>query len=304
MREFRNRPDSGYNFLLYQPENLQDTAEALPLIIFLHGRSLSGNNLSKVRRYGVLEAIERKKISLKSMILAPQCPASEHWNPDKVKNVLEYVRSKFTYDTNRVYVVGMSLGGYGTLDFVGKYPEYVSAAVAMCGGGNPVYAKNLSGVPLWIMHGRADRAVHHSESEKIIDAIKASGYSSLLRYDFYDYMGHGALARTFYSPDLYSWLFQFSKTNVADSLISRYSFSPEYFGLRKPVSPARPDSADTAITTAKKASETPAKIHIVKKGDTLYAISRKYNTTIEALCKLNGIKEESVLQLGQRIKVK
>lgn len=291
--EFRNKVEGGYNFLLYTPGyEPADSSERLPIILFLHGRSLSGNNLARVRRYGVLEALELRKIKLNAWVLAPQLPSGEFWNPEKVKNVLQFVYDSIAYDTNRLYVVGMSLGGYGTLDFAGTYPEMVAAAIAMCGGGKEHYAGNLATLPLWLMHGKSDRAVPYSESQKIVDAINATGNNRLLRYDFYDYMGHGELGHTFYSQDMYAWLFQYRKDAPPDSVHTNFSFPPSYFKLKPP-----PPKRQTTTTPD-------ADVHIVRKGDTLYAISRRYNTTIEKLCNVNGLSETSILQIGQEIKLK
>jgi pimeloyl-ACP methyl ester carboxylesterase len=296
VKEFRNAVDSGYNFLLYTPEGINDSSAVLPLILNLHGRSLSGNSLSKVRRYGVIDAIERNKVVVDAIVLSPQCPATEFWNPDKLANVLSYVRMHYPIDTQRVYVIGMSLGAYGTMDFTGNYPHLVTAAIAMCGGGKPEHAPALSSVPLWIMHGKSDRAVPYSESQKIIDAIKANGSDSMLRYDFYDHMGHGELARAFYAKEMYSWLFQFRKNEKADTLINNHSIPVSIFRIRAPrVAVHATDS--TAVSPSRD-------VHVVARGDTLYAIARKHKTSIARLCEINGLSEKSILQIGQRIILK
>ena len=104
------------------------------------------------------------------------------------------------------------MGGYGTLNFAGKYPEHVAAAVALCGGGNIKDGCNLATVPLWIQHGTLDEAVPISESEKIVEAIKQCNGGELLKYTPWQGANHGALEKAFRSDALYDWLFQFSKT--------------------------------------------------------------------------------------------
>ena len=123
---------TGYNYWLQIPE-ISNKNEKLPVIIFLHGRSLSGNDLNRVKRYGVLRAIERGK-DLQAIVIAPQ--TSNGWDPDKVIDVLDQVLAEQPADKNRVYVCGMSMGAYGTLDVAGKYPNRIAAAVAICGGGS------------------------------------------------------------------------------------------------------------------------------------------------------------------------
>ena len=125
--------------------------------------------MTRVKRYGVISEIEKGR-KIPAVVVAPQ--TNNGWNPIKVMSVLSFVKKNFDVDTNRVYVVGMSMGGYGTLNFAGKYPEHVAAAVALCGGGNIKDGCNLATVPLWIQHGTMDQAVPISESEKIVRAIK------------------------------------------------------------------------------------------------------------------------------------
>ena len=140
----------GYDFWVYMPQEraAKDTTK-LPLVLFLHGKSLSGNNLDKVREYGPLEALKFGR-KIDAIILAPQ--AQGGWSPSKVKKVLDWTEAHYPVDTSMVYVFGMSMGGYGTIDFVGSYPDKVAAAIAMCGGGSLKNYSGLNKVPFWIRH--------------------------------------------------------------------------------------------------------------------------------------------------------
>jgi len=179
-----------------------------PVLIFLHGKSLSGTDLNRVKRYGVISELEKGR-NIPAVVVAPQ--TSNGWNPDKVLSVLSYVKKHFDVDTNRVYVVGMSMGGYGTLHFAGKYPEHVAAAVSLCGGGNVKDGCNLASIPLWVQHGTLDRDVPITESEKIVAAIKNCNGGQNLRYTAVKGADHGALEKMFRTDELYQWLFQYSK---------------------------------------------------------------------------------------------
>ena len=196
---------SSYNYWINLPADsiLNDNP---PILIFLHGRSLSGTDLNKVKRYGVIsEIVKGRKIP--AIVIAPQVKSGNSWNPDKLLTLLQDVQSQYDTDTNRVYVCGMSLGGYGTLHFIGKHPDKLTAGVALCGGGKSSDACNLSKVPLWIQHGTADKPVPVSESRKIVKAIKACGGGKNLTYKEIAGASHGAMEREFRKNDMYDWLF-------------------------------------------------------------------------------------------------
>jgi len=198
---------SGYDYWVRMP-NQQINNDKLPVIIFLHGRSLSGRDLNRVKRYGVLRAIERGK-SIDAIVVAPQ--TANGWDPDKVIEVLDQVLSDYPADPNRIYVCGMSMGGYGTMDVAGKYPERIAAAVAICGGGTTSYACNLTQVPLWLQHGSADRAVPPSESKKIFHAIKKCNEDADATLTIIPGGTHGSVERLFHGDKIYEFMFRHSK---------------------------------------------------------------------------------------------
>ncbi|MGB7527844.1 prolyl oligopeptidase family serine peptidase [Sphingobacterium cellulitidis] len=198
---------TGYSYLVRTPDNIK-TDEKIPVIIFLHERSLSGHDLNRVKRYGVLRAIERGK-DLDAIVVAPQ--TSNGWDPDKVVDVLDEVLKNYPADEHRVYVCGMSMGGYGTMDVAGKYPERFAAAVAICGGGTVSYACNLTQVPLWIQHGSADRAVPASESKKIYNAIKKCNNKADATLTIIPGGTHGSVESLFHGEKIYDFMFKHSK---------------------------------------------------------------------------------------------
>ncbi|MFM7730462.1 MAG: prolyl oligopeptidase family serine peptidase, partial [Flavobacteriales bacterium] len=156
--------DAPYHYWCYEPEGYdQDTAIQWPVFIFLHGRSLSGTDLNKVKRYGLIAEIEKGR-SFPAIIIAPQVNNGQSWEPDKVIACLNVLAKTHRIDTARVAITGMSLGGYGTLHTAGKYPEKFCAAAAFCGGGNAKDGCKLSTLPVWIAHGTKDAAVAYSES--------------------------------------------------------------------------------------------------------------------------------------------
>lgn len=197
----------GYNYWLMKPV---DTNNPKPIVIFLHGASLCGNNLERVKHYGPLDAIARGR-EIDAYVIAPQNPGGS-WIPSKVKTMLEEVKKNNQVDSSRIYVIGMSLGAYGTLDYAAQYPDETAAALAMCGGATASDLSGLARMPLWIIHGTADNAVVIGKSDEVAEAVhKAQGEAeSRLQYDRVSGMNHSEPARMFYLPETYDWLFSHS----------------------------------------------------------------------------------------------
>lgn len=208
IRPVKDSIPGGYNFWVYTPLDYYYSLESTPVIIFLHGQSLCGNNLERVRRYGPLDAIVKGR-QIEALVIVPQNPGGS-WNPKKINDVLEWTKKNYAMDSTRVYVIGMSLGGYGTLDFVGTYPDKVAAAMALCGGCTLKDKSGLGKVPLWIIHGTADRAVPIKQSQVVVDELQNTGNDTRLRFDWLKGASHGALARILYMNKTYEWLFSHS----------------------------------------------------------------------------------------------
>ncbi len=175
-----------------------------PVMVFLHGKSLSGSNLENLKKYGVMAEIIKGR-SFPAIVIAPQ--TNNGWNPKSIKQIIDSVRAKYPSDSTRLYVIGMSMGGYGTINFSGTYPNMVAGAVAMCGGGDTRLGENLSHVPLWIRHGNADRIVPLSESQKVVNAIKKYSSDNLI-FTIDKGLNHGAMERFFRGNEVYDWLFE------------------------------------------------------------------------------------------------
>ncbi len=337
LTSYTNKVTNGYNFWIYTPEGYDTTSADKPIVLFLHGQSLCGSDLNRVRRYGPLDALKMGR-KIDAVVVAPQNPGGS-WNPAKIMNVLQWVEARYAVDTNRLYVLGMSLGGYGTIHFVAAYPDKVAAAMALCGGSNLSDHCSLCQVPLWIMHGTADKAISFSQSQKIVNAMKACGDTSRLRFTKLPGQSHGALAKIFYLEETYEWLFahRLNDTNrpvnkEVDITVS--TMSKAYTNIDRSTShftvangngnvpSAQTDTTaqanDTAVQQADnqqqtkvqqtsaptKSSSSSPQYYKVRKGDTLSSIARKYHTTVSKLCKLNKIKETTILQIGRKLRVK
>lgn len=208
LRAVKDEIPGGYNFWVYTPVDYFYSMEQTPVIIFLHGASLCGRNLDRVRRYGPLDAIVKGR-DIDALTIVPQNPGGA-WSPKKIMDVLDWVKTHYACDTTRVYVLGMSLGGYGTMDVCGTYPDCIAAGMALCGGCSLKDVSGLGKLPFWIIHGTADRAVPVKQSKVVVEKLKEGSNDSRLIYDWWQGANHGTPARVFYLKKTYQWLFSHS----------------------------------------------------------------------------------------------
>lgn len=274
-----------------------------PLIIFLHGASLCGNSLSMVRRYGTIDALTRG-LKLDAYVLAPQNPGGP-WVPAKVNHIVDWALKRFAIDSTRIYVLGMSLGGFGTIDYSAEYPQRVAAGMALCGGGSTKKFSNLLEVPLCILHGTDDKAVAWSYSQAVVDSMRAVGDTTRLIYRLLPGRNHSILARYFYLKETYDWLFQHSLADEKRPVNRNYNFGIQittsiYQLLEKPSNLVVEDSQKG--WNREEDVMPRSGIHTVRKGDTLTKIAKRRRTTVDKLCRLNNLKRTSVLKPGQKIK--
>ena len=262
MAAMTGKVSNGYDFWLYAPQAYFDQPnEKFPVVIYLHGARLCGRGLRSFHKYLTLDAIAKGR-DIETMVIAPQNPGGG-WKPERLNNVLEWVVNNYNVDTTRIYVVGMSLGGYGAMDFVGTYPHKIAAAMALCGGCTLNDAQGLGTLPFWIIHGTADRAVTVGQSKKVVNALKEQGNDKLPRYDWLPGANHGQLARIYYLEQTYQWLFSHTLNDNPrqvnrDIAINLNVMSSAYKGLNskgtitkvsslknvKPIEPQDDDNSD------------------------------------------------------------
>lgn len=200
------------NYLLYKPENYKNTSEKFPLIVFLHGAGERGDNLDKVKIQGPLKYIEEGN-TINAVVLAPQCPDSIYWQPHDVAALIKKTISTEKIDTDRVYITGLSMGGYGTWATAVEYPELFAAAVPVCGAiyrpayRNPVHLKEM---PIWVFHGALDDVVYIENSNKMVMALKQAG-NEKVKYTVYPFANHNSWSETYSNPEMYKWMLKQTK---------------------------------------------------------------------------------------------
>ncbi len=168
--------DVSGKYLLFLPADYGKTKKRFPLIMYLHGGSIRGDNVEKVRTLGLPQLLEQDK-SFPFIVVSPLCPAGEIWtDTEMLIGILDEVGSKYRVDAERVYLTGHSMGGRGTWYLAYKYPERFAAIAPM----SPVstisaWASKLKKVPVWAFHGAKDNNAPIEESKTLIDALKAIG---------------------------------------------------------------------------------------------------------------------------------
>ncbi len=204
-----------------------DTLRKYPLVIFLHGSGERGKDNVAQLKWGVSNfAIEKNMILYPAIVIAPQCPEKMTWSnfsrenngkdmhllptPSKpmelLMKLIQQVTKKFSVDPKRIYITGLSMGGFGTFDALERYPEVFAAAVPVCGGGDVSKAPVIAKIPMWVFHGAEDAAVSPLLSLKMVDALtKAGAHPGFTQYPE---VGHFSWLGAYTDPLMMEWLFR------------------------------------------------------------------------------------------------
>lgn len=192
------------NYLLFLPEGYGQQEQDWPMILFLHGAGERGDDLQKVKKHGPPKIVDKRK-DFPFIVVSPQCPEDDWWTEktDVLINLLDEIVAKYDVDEDRIYLTGLSMGGYGTWTLAWAYPERFAAIAPICGGGKRFMARRLDSVPIWAFHGAKDRVVPQRESEEMVKAVRASGGSAKLT--IYPDAGHDSWTETYKNQKLYDW---------------------------------------------------------------------------------------------------
>jgi predicted peptidase len=215
------------NYLLFLPEGYRAKGEqSWPLLVFLHGAGERGSDLKKVAVHGPPMVAPRKK-DFPFILVSPQCPEGQIWSRDVLTALVDRVIKDYRVDPSRVYLTGLSMGGYGTWDLGLANPDKFAALVPICGGGNLITAlltspdkeAALKTLAVWAFHGAKDPVVPVSESERMVAVLKRRGVSEV-KLTVYPEASHDAWTETYNNPELYSWLLQHRREPGTASLNS------------------------------------------------------------------------------------
>ncbi len=201
-----------------------DQSNRYPLVMFYHGAGERGDDNVVQLVHGMNDfASDDVMENYPCFVIAPQCPTGFQWvdtpwtadshvmpkeptAPIQLSfDLITSLQKEVSIDEKRIYVTGLSMGGFGAWDAIQRFPNRFAAAAPVCGGGDPAYAKKIAHVPLWAFHGDADTAVKPKRSRDMIAALKEGGGSP--KYTEYPGVGHNSWAATYANRQLYAWMF-------------------------------------------------------------------------------------------------
>jgi len=196
-------------FWLYLPKRYALSDEKLPLIIYLHGSSRRGRDVEQVKANGLPPVLDRMD-DFDFVVASPQAlsnyPWQVSWRPDDLILLLDHLLANYRIDPNRVYLTGLSMGGYGTWAGVAAHADRFAAAAPICGGGDPATAATIGTLPVWAFHGDADYVVPIERSLEMVEAVNAAGGKA--RLTRYPGVGHDSHTQTYANPKLYEWFLE------------------------------------------------------------------------------------------------
>jgi predicted peptidase len=207
------------NYLLFLPEGYEAKAQKRwPLILFLHGAGERGTDVWKVATHGPPKNVTSKP-DFPFILVSPQCAEGRIWSNDKLLALLEEFIRTYAVDKSRIYLTGLSMGGYGTWNLGLSHPELFAAMVPICGGGefiSPFLSSRdkpeaLRSLGIWAFHGAKDPVVTVAESERMVDISKKLGVKEV-KLTVYPDAGHDAWTETYKNPELYEWLLEHKRT--------------------------------------------------------------------------------------------
>ena len=191
-------------YLLYTPDS-KPGKSGWPLLLFLHGSGQRGNNLNQVKKHGPPKLIAAGR-TFPFVVVSPQCPKDLCWQTDALNALIDEIVDKYKIDEDRIYVTGLSMGGYGTWSLALDYPERLAAIAPICGRSDLFRIRRISRIPAWVFHGADDPIVPLENSERMVKRLREQRAD--VKLTVYPKVKHDAWTRTYANPQLYEWLLQ------------------------------------------------------------------------------------------------
>jgi predicted peptidase len=210
--EMTKKVEVGIGYQLFLPASYdQDTEKDWPMILFLHGAGERGDDLEMVKMHGPPKMVESDP-DFKFVIVSPQCPKEQVWDIAVLNALLDEIIEKYNIDQDRVYLTGLSMGGYGTWNLSTFHADRFAAIAPICGGGQARMALwRLKGMPIWVFHGAKDGVVPISESKTMVETLKKVGED--VRFTIYPEAGHDSWTQAYNTPELFDWFLSHKRSD-------------------------------------------------------------------------------------------
>jgi len=194
-------------YLLCVPEGYAESDQPWPLVLFLHGKGERGDDLDLVAVHGPPKHAAAGE-SFPFILVSPQCPDDDWWTSVRqitaLNALLDDIIDRYRVDEDRVYLTGLSMGGFGTFALATAAPDRFAAMAPICGGGEPFAAETMSHIPTWVFHGAQDEVVPLKRSQEMVDALEAAAAD--VKFTIYPEANHDSWTETYDNPELYEWL--------------------------------------------------------------------------------------------------
>ncbi|HPD16528.1 MAG TPA: prolyl oligopeptidase family serine peptidase [Planctomycetota bacterium] len=187
------------------PGAAADPSKRWPTILFLHGAGERGDNLKLVEVHGPPKLVKTRP-DFPFIVLSPQCPAGAWWSLPALEDLLNEAIAKYPVDPDRIYLTGLSMGGFGSWALAIQCPERFAAVAPICGGGDPLDVERIKDLPVWVFHGAKDTAVPLELSQAMVEALRKVG--GRVRFTVYPEAGHDSWTAAYANDELYAWLLQ------------------------------------------------------------------------------------------------
>jgi predicted peptidase len=206
------------DYLLFLPKDYNaKLGKRWPLILFLHGAGERGTNVWLVAKHGPPKIVQQNP-EFPFIVVSPQCLPDKIWSNETLISLLDDIVSEYAVDTNRVYLTGLSMGGYGAWELGLTYPERFAAIAPICGGGEFITpflasgkkAEALKSLGVWAFHGAKDPVVPLRESERMVDLLKKIGVKEV-KFTVYPDAEHDSWTQTYDNQELYDWFLKHSR---------------------------------------------------------------------------------------------
>lgn len=192
------------DYLLYLPEDYAEKDD-WPLLLFLHGAGERGDDLDLVKTHGPPKLIKQGK-QFPFIVVSPQCPSNRWWQPFELTALLDDIVATYKVNQDRVYLSGLSMGGFGSWNLAAYTPGRFAAVAPICGGGERFWTRLLRNVPFWVFHGAKDPVVPLERSQAMVDSLKQK--KGDVQFTVYPDAGHDSWTETYDNPEFYEWMLE------------------------------------------------------------------------------------------------